>query len=269
MIYNEELDKSFETKKDMIDFLVQNKRLNIAKRKSTIKTKRCSFSASGKGDAIKSNVAPDIGDTIQAVINTTNIMDSHDDVHAKSIWNKSAKEQNGKTFFLTDHNMSFDNVISWPKDVEVSLREITWAELGQKFDGSTTALVFTTKLHDYSNKSYVNALKAGVPIEHSIRMRYIDVELAVNDDEYKEEYSVWKAHIDEVVNRELAEEKGYFYYVREAAIASEGSAVLSGSNSATPTLSVGEEKANIEPPLGTQHNSDNGVKAAPVWLNLM
>lgn len=254
MIYNEELGKSFETKSELFAELVKNKKINIAKRKSTTKEKRCSFSvvSSDSGDTTKS-AQLGIGSVIYPVINTTNFLDSHDDVHAKTIWNKSAKDQNGKTFFVTDHNLMFDNIISWPQDVEIMLQDMSWKELGQPFEGNTTALIFKTEIKDYANKGYVSALKAGMPIEHSIRMRYIDVELAIDDPNHEEEYKTWKTYIDEVANRDKAVSQGYFYYIKEAAIAMEGSAVLFGSNSATPTLTSLENK-QIEPSGDTQTN---------------
>ena len=87
------------------------------------------------------------------------------------------------------------------------------------------------------------------------------------DKDYEEEYKAWQSYISEVANKELAYEKGYFYYIKEAAIAMEGSAVLRGSNSITPTLTSLETK-NIEPSGDTQTNKVEGVKA-PVGLNLM
>jgi len=266
MIYNEDLDKSFDTKEELIKALVENKRIITAKKKNAIKTKRCSVMVSSDSEQAKSHAGMGVGSTIYPVINTTNWLDSHDDCHSKTIWNKSAKEQTGKTFFLTDHNMSFDNVISYPQDVEIMLREVTWKELGQDIDGVTNALIFKTELKEYANKSYLSALKAGLPIEHSIRMRYIDLELCVNDKQYEDEYKAWQAYISEVANSEKAYDMGYFYYIKEAAIAGEGSAVLRGSNSVTPTLTDVKQE-NIEPPSGTQLNKEEGAKSVPVWFN--
>lgn len=257
--------------KEFLSELVKNKKLAIADKKKDSIVKTCGFSVVSTSDETKSYKTAGIGDTIYPVINTTNFLDSHDDVHSKTIWNKSAKEQSGKTFFITDHNMSFDNVISYPGDVEIMLQEIEWRKLGLDVDGVTNALIFKTELKEYANKSYLSALKAGLPIEHSIRMRYIDLELCVNDKDYEEEYKAWQAYISEVANKELAYEKGYFYYIKEAAIAMEGSAVLRGSNSITPTLTSLETK-NIEPAGTTQStNSSNneGVKSLPSWIHLM
>ena len=36
-------------------------------------------------------------------VNTTNILDSHGDLHVKGLWNKSVKDQQGKNYLVTDH----------------------------------------------------------------------------------------------------------------------------------------------------------------------
>ena len=45
----------------------------------------------------------------ELVINTTNVMDSHSDVHMKGIWNKSVKEQKN-LYLLQEHQMTFDKI---------------------------------------------------------------------------------------------------------------------------------------------------------------
>lgn len=254
--------KDFNTQEEFLDALVANKQILIDAKKSEIKTKDCAFSLLPSKDATKAvGDGSDIGfgDTIYAVINTTNFMDSHEDVHAKSIWNKSAKEQNGKVYFVTDHKIEFGKIISNPKDVNIILRDLEWSELGVDLKGTTRALIFETKLHEYASPDYVRALKSGMPIQHSIRMRYIEVVLAVNSDKYEDEYKNWKLYIDEVANKDVAEENGYFYFVKEAAIAMEGSAVPFGSNSATPTLTELPKQQNqsTEPTKVTQEVRSN------------
>ena len=87
--------------------------------------------------------------------------------------------------------------------------------------------------------------------EHSVGMRYVNLEMAVNSEEkyYAEEKAIWDKYISEVANKEEAEQRGYFWAVTEAKIV-EGSAVVKGSNYATPTISVKEN--TIEPTEVTQ-----------------
>jgi hypothetical protein len=70
-------------------------------------------------------------------------------------------------------------------------------------------------------------------------MRYVKIDLAINSEsEYdKEEKEIWDKYYQVVANKEVADERGFFWVVSEAKII-EGSAVVMGSNSATPTISV-------------------------------
>jgi len=268
MIFCKELNKSFETKKEMLAELVANKSVIEDAKKSTIKQSDAilisikSEGAEKSGDTSK----VDYGDTIYPVINTTNYLDSHGDVHGKDIWNKSVNDQSGKLYYIINHDLSIGNIIALPKDVKPVLRTMNWSDLGRDYKGKTTALVYEVKLTDLAPKQFVQLLQAGHPIENSVRMQYVSLAMCVNDDEYKDEYANWQQYIGEVANREDAEELGYFWYIKEAKIVKEGSAVLFGSNDVTPILN--EIKEN-EPPAGTQLNKEEGVKTAPVWLNLM
>lgn len=269
MIFCKELNKSFNTNDELIAELVANKQVVLDAKKSVIVThKTCSFLEVVSGEADKvdgEQVAIGYGSKIAPIINTTNYMDSHRDVHARNIWNKSAKEQNGKVYYVVNHDLGVGSVISMPKDVEVKVISKSWKSLGKDYPGTTNALVFETVIHDYANESFVKYLKSGVPLQNSIRMRYIDVALCVMNPQYEDENKNWKKYIDEVANREFAEEVGYFYYVKEAGIHLEGSAVLFGSNDATPI----QTSKNIEPSGDTQTNNKSEQVKMPVWLNLM
>lgn len=264
-----ELSAKFDTKEELIKALVNNKHLAVSSKKSNIVThKICNFSSVGKDSVSDSNKSSlesvSAGDTIWATINTTGILDSHGDIHAKGIWNKSAREQNNKVYYIINHNLEIGNVIAYPKDVNIHVLNKKWRDLGYDADGSTEALTFEVKLTEYSNPDFMSALKSGATLQNSIRMRYIDVELCVNDKEYEAEHLMWQKYISEAVNRSEAEKLGYFWYVKEAAIVNEGSAVLFASNTVTPINTV---KSN-EPPAGTQLNKEEGNKNVPVWFNL-
>ena len=66
-------------------------------------------------------------------------------------------------------------------------------------------------------------------------MRYIKIAVAVNDEDYPSEYEQWEKWIDKIGNKELAESKGYFWVIYEAALI-EFSAVLMGSNELTDVM---------------------------------
>ena len=178
------------------------------------------------------------------VINTTGVLDSHNDLHVKGIWSKSVKEQKGKVFFLADHNMSIASVIAHPKDVNMSVKSMSWADLGFKFEGTTDALVFGIESKNIRHKEALYIIENKIDIQHSVRMSYVKVELAINseDKDFTEEKAVWNKYLPTVVNKEDAEKQGFMWIVKEAKIEKEGSMVLLGSNSATPMLNSTESK---------------------------
>jgi hypothetical protein len=198
-------------------------------------------------------------DKIQAelVINTTSLMDSHSDVHIKGIWKKSVKEIK-KPYLLQEHRMKFDHIIT--DEVTASVKVMTWKELGFKFEGDTEALVFDAIISKNRNEFMFDQYAQGFVKEHSVGMRYVSLELAINSESKydKEEKKVWDKYIDSIANKELAENQGYFWAITQAKII-EGSAVVKGSNFATPTISV--EAVND---TSAKSNSNDDDKTEPL-----
>lgn len=243
-------DKVFSSKKELYAELVAKKDELIAIKKSAIK-----FS-DGLAGIMKSETAKGgdgqlltIGDTITTAINTVGYLDSHEDVHLKGNWNKSAMEQSGKTYHVINHDLSIGNIVGYPKDVTISVQTKSWRELGYNKDGYTEVLAFTTKMTDKTNKDAFLAYRDNEPIQHSIRMSYIKLLLAINDPEMKEEYANYLSYKDEVVNQDALEEKGFFWGVLEAKIEKEGSTVLFGSNNITPYMGI--NSTFEQPPTST------------------
>lgn len=188
-------------------------------------------------------------DEVVAVINTTNYMDSHSDVHIPGIWTKSIQEQQGKIYYIADHTLEVNKVIAFPKDVAISTVEMKWSDLGAKLEGTTEALIFTVKKDDIRLQAAKEIIDQKIDIEHSVRMRYIKYYAAVDSDDeemamYKE---VWDKYIDQIANKDEAIKQGYFWAVTEAGIYKEGSMVLAGSNDITPLL----QKTDIEAAAST------------------
>ena len=176
---------------------------------------------------------------IEVVISTTGLLDSHDDVHIAGLWDENlAKQRNRLVYLLQEHSRDFDKVISDEVAVSVQMRD--WAELGAPYEGKTQALVFNARLHRDRNPFMFEQYLKGWVRNHSVGMRYVDFELCVNSEEkyYIDEKEAWDKYIDQVANREEAEERGYFWAVTKA-----GSAVLMGSNWVTPTLIVNTDPA--------------------------
>lgn len=265
MIVCKELDKSFEDKQAMFTALRENKSTLIAQKK--MMTKECDSVSfihkveSNKGEVVKSDtINLDGVNTLKMdlVINTTKVMDSHSDVHLDGIWNKSVKEQKN-LYLLQEHKMTFANIIT--DKVKASVKSLDWSELGATFEGKTQALIFTSEVHKDRNGFMFEQYAKGFVKNHSVGMRYVKLELALNSESKydKEEKEVWDKYIGEVANKSDAEKQGYFWAVSEAKII-EGSAVPIGSNKITPVLSI-EEKAvnddtlNNEPSKDTQNIS--------------
>ena len=152
--------------------------------------------------------------------------------------------------------MKFENVIT--DKVRSSVKEYDWLELGYNLKGTTEALVFDAEIDKDRNPFMFEQYAKGYVKEHSVGMRYVNMEMAVNSDdrEYREEKAVWDKYISEVANRDEAERKGYFWAVTEAKII-EGSAVVKGSNYATPTISVKEntEEPSLDTPTENKEDS--------------
>lgn len=173
---------------------------------------------------------------LEAVINTTGLLDSHEDVHIPGLWDRSIADPR-LVYLLQEHEREFDHVIS--DQARVSVQEKTWKELGAEYEGSTQALIFTADVHRDRNPYMFDQYLNGYVRNHSVGMRYVSLELCINSDEkyYIDEKEAWDKYIGYVANREDAETSGYFWAVTEAKLI-EGSAVLFGSNWITPTISV-------------------------------
>lgn len=238
----------FNTKKELFEHLIENKSLYITKKKESIKY----------ADALTTSYVPVIehkaikaeGDTETElkrfpIINTTNVIDSHKDLHLPGLWSKSLKE-NKNIYYLQSHKMDFEYVISNPKDVKAQAKYYEWKELGYDFEGKTQALVFDTTIRRDQNKFMFDKFKEGSITQNSVGMRYVKLDLAVNDEDYDQEFSVWQKYYSAIANKEVADADGYFWAVTEAKVI-EGSAVLLGSNQFTPVRESKDEPSKDTP----------------------
>ncbi len=234
-------NKEFDSKEDLFKELVANKKELICIKKSVTKNADAvSFgyveSISKNANADKAIAAADLPDTlsVKVVINTTNFLDSHGDVHINGIWNKSVKD-NSSFLHLQEHIRDFDKVIS--DNAKGSVSSMTWKQLGLPYEGKTEALIFESTIDRLRNGFMLKQYANGWVKNHSVGMRYVNIDLAINSEaEWDKEYkAIWDKYYNDIANKELADERGYFWAVTEAKIV-EGSAVVMGSNTATPTL---------------------------------
>jgi hypothetical protein len=254
-----DLDKEFATKEEMFAEVKANKENIIAFKKSIVYKSidkgqlsvNKALIVATKGIITKENF-------IYPVINTTNFLDSHLDLHQKGIWSRSSKDQQGKIRYSLDHSTKVADVIAYPKDVNIQVIDTTFKELGLDYTGDTQALVFEINKDVIDNAEALKVLNKQLPVENSVSMQYVKIELALNSEEkeYKAEKSLWDNRISSVANKEFAEEQGIMWIVTEAKIVNESSMVTQGSNSATPIIYGTSEAAKstsktIEPSKDT------------------
>lgn len=178
---------------------------------------------------------------VDVVANLTGWMDSDSDVILRGAYNKSISDSGTNMPHITDHRYSILNKVG--KTLQVYTLDISPKDLGINSFSSVTpqALVFKTEIRPSAGKIY-ELYRDGLVTQHSIGLRYVHLELAMNDGDYKDEFASWQKYIGQVINRDKAEAQGYFWVVPEIEVL-ENSAVLFGANSKTPTLSVDEAKA--------------------------
>lgn len=235
--------RQFSSQTEMFKALIEHKSELLTLKKSVIKfSDELEYGAveeiTDKEEAVKANnpiTDPDITEIkVKVVMNTTNLLDSHGDVHIKDIWKRTLSHSNRK-LHLQEHKREFDKVIS--DDAEAYVSTVKWKTLGYEFEGSTQALLFNSTVKQSRNPLMFTQYKNGWVKQHSVGMQYVDIFMCMNTEEQwaKEYKESWDKYYPLVANKEDADARGYFWAVTEAKLI-EGSAVLLGSNWATPTL---------------------------------
>lgn len=260
--------EEFSTKEQLFKHLKKHETKIISLKKAAIKNSEgANYPLTTKSNEAIKGIGGLKDGFIYPVINTTNYMDTHNDVHLPKIWNKSIKEQKGKTFYVTDHDLKINSVIAYPKDVAVSVRLLHWSDLGKTYAGETQALMFEVSKDNLKHEGAINIVEEKIDIDHSVRMQYVDLFLAIDSDakEDKEYKKRFDKHIDSIANKDSVIEQGYFWGIKEAKIVKEGSMVLLGSNDITPLLQGDDntESAKVtpdKPPKGTEKVARSNVR---------
>lgn len=241
----------FESKKELYGYLTANKSKLIDQKKSLpITADPCNFGAlqlhtKDTDTETKAN-KPVVEDTdvlrVKVVANTANWIDSHMDMILPDAPAKSIRERKGMIPQLHSHLHSFEGEIG--DVVDIYLSDISLRELGLNKSGSTQALIFISDILKEYNPKVFDKYKRGKVKQHSIGLQYVKLDLAINDPEWGKEKDFWDKYYPQVINKEVADDAGYFWVVPEYKLI-ENSAVLFGSNILTPTL-------------------DNNIKSEPV-----
>lgn len=229
-------DKVFTDKMDLTRFIKYKRQEIEAIKKSEYKRKA---EVELKSDLFAYRFEPKINVKsdkirVKAGINSTNVIDSHMDLHDMKMWNKNVAD-NKYSHHLKTHTTEFESIIS---SKALNYNELmNFKDLGLNVSRPTTMNINEFTLERSKNKTMFNAYANGDVMQHSVGMLYVDLEVAFYDEDSEKNMARFEALKSLAINPELADEMGHLWYVTEAK-KREGSAVVFGSNSVTPTLWV-------------------------------
>lgn len=238
---------TFKERKELFAFLVEHKEVLMAQKKSELKrADGVSFSPTVLKDFnVSKNTPQSLLEkdelTVKIVVNTTNLMDSHDDVHIPGLWDKSLSETGDRLLHLQEHKGNeFKAIIASGNDLKAYTQNFTFSELGYNSEMKTEALMFKSNVKKSRNEYMHGQYAKGYVTNHSVGMWYVKIVMAIDDEDYGAEKEAWDKYYPMIANKEVADKKGYFWAVTEAKVI-EGSAVPLGSNPITPTREVKSE----------------------------
>lgn len=265
MVYCKELNKEFDNKADMFKALRESHKDIIADK--TAKIYNCESGSQDKCSIKLKSINPskldsqikglDIDDAYYYLaVNTTKILDSHRDLHLNNIWNKTAKEQQGKLYLVWDHELKGGSTIVKKEDIQLVIAEIPFSLIGQPYEGNTQALVYKFRKDRIIDLKAKEWLESGDEIQASVRMQYVKILFALDskeeeDKEFKKNYD---KYYSEIANKDDFEGIEYFWPVLEAKNVLESSLVLFGSNHATGVI---QEDNKTQPLQSTEDKDKN------------
>ena len=250
MIYCKQLNKEFGSKEEMFKALVKEMP-NIIKSKTKLQFS-CNKNASVTmrslnglklDDATKATFEMDDA-YYYIVVNTTWILDSHDDLHIDGIWDDSVEQDQGKNYLLADHYYSMMNTLVKKEYITMLTVNVPFAALKQSYPGNTQALVYKFPKDKVINQMAKDWLESDDEIQASVRMQYEDLEFALdsNDPDFKEQKATYDKYINKIANKSDFDYIYYFFAIKKAWNRLESSLVLKGSNHVTGNLMEDETK---------------------------
>ena len=266
----------FETKEQLfdelrknVDMIIANKTAKIQKsykKKQEIKCRKIDLSKyheQNKGIAIDK-------DSYYIVVNSTRILDSHDDVHNDGLWNRSVSHIQGKNYLVADHQLTTLNTIVRKEHIEIFTAIVPFSAIGKKYEGMTEILVYKFKKDKVLLPVIKEWLESGDEIQASVRMQYVKVVACFDsshpdDKEYKKNYD---DNIGTIANKDDFEYIPYFFLIMEAKNCKESSLVLFGSNEVTGKLNdddtLNSTHDKTDPPPGTPKEEIEEPNAAQI-----
>lgn len=223
---------SINDKQDKISFLLQNKHAIKKAKKDLNKTFATVYSVyTNKSANITKQLNIELSENEFYIVgNSIGFFDSHQDVSLKGSWDKTVKERGDRVPIIKDHVMTVDNLFA--DNLGTSIQNIPIRDLGFDMDGETQ--VVGAKIGNLSADMLEKYLKGQIK-EHSVGLRYVNIDLAVNSPDDEDGYKVWTETIEQVINKQDVFDNGYYWAVREQKLI-EISAVVLGSNPYTPAI---------------------------------
>lgn len=243
-----------EDAKTRLAFVKANKAELINSKKAMLKRADSVVSTPKPFKSSSSNKMEDEREGVYRIIgNSIGFMDSHMDVSINGSFDKSVNERGNRIPMLINHDYNPKSIYAANRGVSVEMVNIR--DLGYDKSGMTQAVV--AKIEPKYDAKMRELYADGQIKEHSVGIRYVKLELAINDPDEEREYANWLKYIGDVINREVADEAGFFFAVKEQRL-EEISAVVFGSNPYTPTLNEAKN-TNSEPPSSTPNQPNEAI----------
>jgi hypothetical protein len=244
--------------KSLFEYLIENKKDLIAQKKSmpiTTDIFSCKSIYTGhKGTSSIKNEGEGMNAGITKVSfvgNMSMFADSYLDVLGDNSFAKTIRENGpqGKKMIrhLKNHQYDTDGVVGTPTSIYSKSLNLKDLGVDSHIENGIGLIMDSDVKRKYDRKTFEMYTDEDIN-QHSIGLQYGKIALAINDEEYPEEKKIYDTYLDKVINREVVQKSGYFWYVSEYKLF-EISAVLMGANELTPTLST--IKSIDQPPNST------------------
>lgn len=167
--------------------------------------------------------------TVKGVLNTMFLIDYDLDMSIPKSFVKSINDNgpesdaHDKIKYQIDHSLKAENTIG------------RFDILKERTENGITDLYFEGYLPPVVSDSHLIKYQTGLYTQHSIGFRYMDISVAEKDSTHELYRENWNKYYPLALNKEIADEYGYFYTVFEYKL-HEGSVVTFGANKLTDYL---------------------------------
>lgn len=211
------------------------------------------------GIATKAAKISEDADTVRVkvVANACWFVDSQFDVLIDDSAKKSINDRKQLIKHIRDHEYKVNAEVGDVQDIY--LQDILLTDLGWQAKGKTQCVIFETDIRKDYDEGVFMKYRDGKINQHSIGLRYIEIELAINDPEDEKEIDFWNKYYSDIINKEIPDEYGFFFVVKEYSLL-ENSCVLMGSNQYTPTLEVSSTKQLQTTDAAPQFNLNKAIE---------